>query len=116
MIVEDNDEMRRLIRSFVARLADQICECCDGAEAVATYGAHRPDWVLMDVEMKEMDGITATRKIRELFADAHIVIVTQYDDAATRAAAKEAGAVEYVLKENLDAVRHIVSHAPPPPS
>ena len=111
MIVEDNEQMRRLIRNFVERLSDQICECSDGAEAVAAYAVHRPDWVLMDVEMKEMDGITATRKIREIFADANIVIVTQYDDASTRAAAQEAGACGYVLKENLFALRELISQS-----
>jgi CheY-like chemotaxis protein len=109
MIVEDNDQMRRLIRSLVALLADDIYECSDGAEAVAAYAAHRPDWVLMDVEMKEMDGITATRKIKEAFADAKIVIVTQYDDAQLREAARAAGASEYVLKDNLLAVRQILT-------
>ena len=101
MIVEDNDQMRRLIRSFMAKIADQICECSDGAEAVTVYAAHRPDWVLMDVQMKEMDGITATRRIREISADAHIIIVTQYSDAEIRDAALEAGACGFVLKENL---------------
>ena len=111
MIVEDNEQMRRLIRNFVERMADQICECSDGAAAVAAYALHRPDWVLMDVEMKGMDGITATRKIREIFADAHIIIVTQYDDASTRAAAQEAGACGYVLKENLIEVRRLLEAA-----
>jgi CheY-like chemotaxis protein len=108
MIVEDNDPMRRLIRSFVAKFADEIWECSDGAEAVAVYAAHRPDWVLMDVAMETMDGITATLKIRELFAGARIVIVTQYDDAMTRAAARQAGACGYVLKDNLPAIRELI--------
>ena len=108
MIVEDNDQMRRLIRIFLARFADEICECSDGAEAVAAYAAQRPDWVLMDVEMGAMDGITATVKIRELFAGARIVILTQYDDAMTRAAARQAGACGYVLKDNLPAIRELI--------
>ena len=111
MIVEDNEQMRRFIRSLVARLADDIHECSDGSEAVAAYAAHHftgTDWVLMDVEMKEMDGITATRKIKETFTDANIMIVTQHDDVQVRAAARDAGAAEYVLKENLATVRRIL--------
>ena len=111
MIVEDNDQMRRFIRDLVARLADDIHECSDGSEAVAAYAAHHftgADWVLMDVEMKEMDGITATQKIKEAFADANIMIVTQHDDLETRAAARDAGAAEYVLKENLATVCRIL--------
>jgi CheY-like chemotaxis protein len=108
MIVEDNDQMRRFIRSLFARLADAIHECSDGSEAVAAYAAHHfmsADWVLMDVEMKEMD---ATRKIKEAFADANIMIVTQHDDVRLRAAALDAGAADYVLKENLATVRWIL--------
>ena len=111
MIVEDNEPMRRLMRSFVAPLADQICECGNGAEAVAAYAVQRPDWVLMDVEMQPLDGLSATRQIKARFADAKIIIVTQYNDAETRRAAHEAGAVDYVLKENLDAVRKILRRA-----
>ena len=108
MMVEDNDRMRQLMRDFVAKLADQIVECSDGLEAVAVYEAQRPDWVLMDVEMKGMDGITATRKIRERFPGAKIIIVTQYDDATTRTAARQAGACGYVLKENLLELRQVL--------
>ncbi len=108
MIVEDNDQMRRLIKGFVAKFADEIWECSDGAEAVAAYAAHRPDWVLMDVEMHPMDGITATLKIRQLFAGARIVILTQYDDPMTRAAARQAGACGYVLKDELPAIRELI--------
>ena len=111
MIVEDNEQMRRFIRSLVARLADDIHEYSDGSEAVAAYAAHHftgADWVLMDVEMKGMDGITATRKIKEAFADANIMIVTQHDDIQLRASALDAGAADYVLKENLATVRRIL--------
>src|SRR5262249_22766631 len=49
MIVEDNAEMRQLLRGVVADVADEVAECSDGEEAVATYAAQQPDWVLMDL-------------------------------------------------------------------
>jgi DNA-binding NarL/FixJ family response regulator len=61
----------------------------------------RPDWVLMDVELGGMDGIAATRAIRTIDADAHVVIVTAHGEVEYRRAAAEAGACAYVLKENL---------------
>jgi CheY-like chemotaxis protein len=108
MLVEDNDPMRKLMRDFVAKFVDQIVECSDWLEAMAVYEAHRPDWVLMDAEMKGMDGIMATRKIRERFPDAKIIMVTQYDDATTQVAARQAGACGYLLKENLPDVRRLL--------
>ncbi|MCI0487594.1 MAG: response regulator, partial [Blastocatellia bacterium] len=67
-----------------------------------------PDWVLMDIMMERVDGITATREIRRAFPDARIVIVTNFDDAKFRDAAREAGAGYYVPKENLMAVRAVL--------
>lgn len=65
LIVEDNPEMRRLLAGTLKHLAEQIYECTDGAEAVAAYQASDPDWVLMDIKMKRVDGIVATRLIKE---------------------------------------------------
>lgn len=101
LIVEDNENMRRVIKSIVAELACETHECADGAGALAAYAEHRPDWVLMDVKMKQVDGITATRQIRQAFPQARIMIVSDYEDQELRAAAREAGAIEYVAKERL---------------
>jgi CheY-like chemotaxis protein len=110
MIVDDSDEVRRLLRTVVADVAAPIYECCDGGAACATYARHRPDWVFMDVSMAPMDGITATRQIVQAFPSARIVIVTQYDDVRLRRAAREAGACGYVLKDNLFEVRQFFDH------
>jgi CheY-like chemotaxis protein len=101
LIVEDNYQMRRLIRSFVGDLADAVFECVDGSEALEAYRVHRPDWVLMDIEMKNVDGITATRQIKTAFPHARIVMVTEYDDSGLRDESVRAGASHYVIKERL---------------
>ena len=101
LIVDDNAAVRRLIRSIVLPLAGDICECTDGADALATYLAQRPDVVLMDIRMKEMNGILATKQIREADRKARILIVTGYDDTELRQASMDAGACGYVLKDNL---------------
>ena len=108
LIVEDNDQMRRMIIKLVSDLAEQTYECSDGAEALAAYTLYRPDWVLMDIEMREMDGISATRQIKASYPEAKIMIVTDYDDADLREAARGAGACEYVTKENLLDVRRVL--------
>lgn len=101
LIVEDNEATCSLLRRMVAGLASAIYECSDGAEALSTYATHQPAWVLMDIRMKSMDGLQATRQIKAAFPSAKVIIVTSYDDADSREAAREAGACEYVLKENL---------------
>jgi CheY-like chemotaxis protein len=108
MIVDDNPGMRRLIRSITGDLAASVVECADGSEALEAYAAHKPDWVLMDIEMPTLDGISATREITLAFPDARILIVTEYDDPDWREEARRAGACGYVLKESLPELRRIL--------
>lgn len=105
MIVEDNPQMCQLLKQLLSDLADVIVECGDGEEAVAAYGVEQPDWTLMDLQMERMGGIEATRRIRAVWPKAQILIVTEYDDQHWRAAARQAGACGYLLKDNLMEVR-----------
>src|SRR5688500_16445947 len=111
LIVDDNPQMRRLIRSVVSDMAESIAECCDGALALGAYAEQRPDWVLMDIRMPEMDGITATRGIKASYPEAHVCIVTEYDDDELRQTAREAGAEGYVVKEDLLKLRQMLAVA-----
>jgi len=101
LIVEDNEKTRNLLRRIVAGRAQAIYECTDGAEALSAYTAHQPDWVLMDIRMPHLDGLTATRQIKAAYPQARVIIVTSFDEAEWRDAAHQAGACGYVLKENL---------------
>jgi CheY-like chemotaxis protein len=113
LIVDDNATVRRLIAEIVEPFADEIRECADGADALAAYEAQRPDMVLMDIRMKQVDGIQATKQIRAADPAAKIVIVTDYDDSGLREAAMGAGANDYALKDNLqDLVRFLEAMQP----
>jgi CheY-like chemotaxis protein len=101
LLADDNAAMRQVIRRILHGLVTEVSECGNGAEACVMYATQQPDWVLMDVEMPEVNGLTATARICADFPAARILIVTNYDDAALRAAAVQAGACGYVLKDNL---------------
>jgi CheY-like chemotaxis protein len=109
MIVDDNEAMRRVIKSIVGDLAEELYECQDGTEALTLYAMHKPDWVLMDIRMQGVSGLEATRLITSSFPQARIVIVTEYDDSELREAATRAGARRYVNKRNLFELRAIIS-------
>src|SRR6185503_13490214 len=74
----------------VSDRVSEIEECGDGAEALDAYHRCLPDWVLMDVEMDRIDGITATREILLSYPRARVVIVSKYNDDRTREAARKA--------------------------
>ena len=113
LIVDDNQPMRHLIKGLLADLTDSITECGDGIDAQASYIEHQPDWVLMDLMMPQVDGLTAARQILTAYPDARIVIITDHESPALREAAQSAGAVGYVLKDNLLNLRELlIAHDP----
>jgi DNA-binding NarL/FixJ family response regulator len=111
LFVDDSPRFRELIKTILAGLADDVRECTDGDEVVAAYRARRPDWVLMDVQMPQTGGLEATRQILAADPTARVLIVTDYDDVHWRAAAIQAGASGYVLKDNLLDVRRLLASA-----
>lgn len=93
--------MRTLIRSLVENVSSAVHECADGESALDVYARIHPDWVLMDIQMGAMDGIAATRAIRQADPGARVIIVTEHGESEYRRAAEAAGACGFVLKENL---------------
>lgn len=112
LLVDDSERVRALIKRLLGGLCEAIYECADGAEALAAYDEFHPDWVLMDICMQQVDGLEAARRIMQAHKDARVVIVTNYDDEWMRKTAREVGTCGYVLKEDLAALRQILS-APP---
>ena len=114
LIVDDDERIRRMIKTIVADESAIICECSDGEQARACYAEHQPDWVLMDLMMPLVDGITATRRIRADYPAARVIIITAHDSRAMREEARGAGAIGYVLKENLLELREILNKSEAP--
>jgi len=108
LIVDDNREMRELMKSIVSKTCNVVFECEDGDEVLDAFTAHRPDWVLMDVEMKRMDGLKATSDLISRYPQAKVIIVTKHADLQTRLAAGEAGARFLIGKEDLLALLPLI--------
>jgi len=100
LIAEDNERIRGMLKSLVGSYFSDIYECSDGQKAIEMYSVNKPDWTLMDIDMPIMDGIAATRKITQTNPGAKVIIVTNHDSKVLRRNAVEAGALNYVLKEN----------------
>jgi DNA-binding NarL/FixJ family response regulator len=101
LTVDDHPVVRTGIRGILANEVDMtvVAEAGDGKEAVASYEAHRPDVVLMDLRMPRGDGIEAMRAILAAHPEARIVALTSYEGDADIYRALDAGACGYLIKD-----------------
>lgn len=102
LICDDHAILRDGIRTLLERQDDirVVGEAGNGREALARVAELNPDIVLMDVAMPEMDGIQATRLIKQQFPDVKVLILTQHDDREYVGSLLQAGASGYVLKRS----------------
>jgi DNA-binding NarL/FixJ family response regulator len=99
-MAEDHALVREGIRKVLEQHAaiDVVGEASDGEEAVQLTTALRPDVVLMDISMPHLNGIEATRQIKESCPETAVLVLTAYDDDRYVFALLEAGAAGYLLK------------------
>ena len=100
MLADDHRMLREgLRRSLSEDGFDVIGEASDGEEAVRLAGDLRPDVILMDVTMPDVDGVEATRRIRRLYPDIQVVMLTMHADQSVISEALRAGASGYLVKD-----------------
>ena len=114
VLADDHAVLRAGIRALLELQPDfqVVGDASDGAQAIAAVRALRPDVVLMDVGMPGMDGLAATRQIKEISPSTRILILTQHENKEYVLPALKVGASGYVLKrsegdELLNAVRTV---------
>lgn len=100
LVADDHEVIRSGLEKLLSTVDDiqLIGVVTDGASAVTTALAERPDVVLMDLSMPVMDGIEATRKITAARPDVHVVVLTSFSDNRRIVEALRAGASGYLLK------------------
>jgi len=98
LVVDDFDDTRLLLRTWLQKKGFRVVEAENGNRAIAAAESSHPDLIIMDVEMPELDGLAATRKIRELkgLAAVPILAVSAYGADQYRDHALAAGCNEYL--------------------
>ena len=109
LIVDDYPVVREGLRTMLStdQTIEIVGEASDGAEAVAMVAEKKPNVVLMDIRMPNMDGIEATRRIKDKDPSISVIVLTMYDNDAYVIDAIRAGASGYLLKE---ASRELLLH------
>ena len=103
VIADDENSIRRLVRMAIAG-ADGLTlvgEACDGSEVLKLAEDLRPDVVLLDLNMPNLDGIGAAKQLREVHPSGRVVVLTAYDDESMRLEAFDCGVQCYLVKGNV---------------
>ena len=100
LVVEDTEDNRQILRDLLSMAGYEMVEANDGAEGVAKAAEHRPDLILMDIQMPVMDGYEATRRIKAdpVLKSIPVIAVTSYALSGVEDKARAAGCDGYVAK------------------
>lgn len=101
LVVDDRADFRQLVREVLGLYGSEVIECDDGDAVAEVYAREAPAWVVMDLRMKRVDGLAATRELTERFPSARVVVLTGYwmSDLLDRSLA--AGAIGCLKKDDL---------------
>jgi NarL family two-component system response regulator LiaR len=117
MIVDDHEMVRSGLATFLEAFDDLelVGEAANGTEAVRLCATVRPNVILMDLVMPEMDGVAATRAIRQAYPAVQVIALTSFGDQDLVQRALRAGAFSYLLKnasiaQMADAIRTACSN------
>ena len=107
LIVEDNRVFRQTLRESLETSfpAIAIDEAVNGTEAVQRVNAFLPDLILMDIRLPGESGLGLTKKIKAIYPDITIFILTNYDTPECREAASRYGADRFIAKDSLNRMR-----------
>ena len=110
LIVDDEPEVRQVLQEFLSGRGYDVLVAESGPAALAVLGGDRPDLVLLDVAMPDMDGVETLRQIVALQPSMSVIMVTANTDIATTSKLLAMGAVDYIPKPfDLDYLDQAVS-------
>jgi two-component system, cell cycle response regulator DivK len=100
LVVEDQDDLRAILRDTLSASGYTVIEAVDGAEGVAKAASERPDLVLMDIQLPVLDGYEATRQIKALpnLAATPVIAVSSFAMKGDEEKARASGCDDYVTK------------------
>jgi DNA-binding response OmpR family regulator len=97
LVVDDDDDIRNLVRTLLERTGADVHAAANGRDGVREFHAWRPDLVILDINMPELDGWSVLERIRDM-SDVPVLMLTARGDELERVRGLQAGADDYVVK------------------
>lgn len=103
LVVEDHDGLRDSLKKWLSSIFNNcsVLQAKSGEEALDAVSTQAPDIVLMDIMLPMMNGIDATRRLKNAFPDTQVVMLSIYEDSAYKADAVAAGVSAYISKRKM---------------
>jgi two-component system cell cycle response regulator DivK len=100
LVVEDHEDNRRILRDMLTSAGYEVIEADNGADALLSVSANRPDLILMDIQLPVLDGYETTRRLKAdpAVRAIPIIVITSYALSGDEAKARAAGCDDYVTK------------------
>lgn len=98
LLVDDNAMMQTIQRAILEKMGHEVVSVTSGLQAIAQLGSDVFDWVLMDMQMPEMDGLETTRRIRKMGNQTPIIALTGNSDDESKQACRQAGMNGFLKK------------------
>lgn len=98
LIIDDDPLIRKTLSSHLSKKEFEVFLAEDGAQGIKLYEENKPDLVILDIRLPDMDGLQALKTLKDQDKDACIIIMTAYDDMKTTVEAVKSGAFEYMVK------------------
>jgi two-component system cell cycle response regulator DivK len=100
LVVEDQEDNRQILRDLLVNAGYEIIEAENGVDALATAAARRPDLILMDIQLPQLDGYEATRRLKAdpALRTIPIIVITSYALSGDEEKARAAGCDAYMTK------------------
>ena len=117
LVADDSAYARRLLRQALESAGHQVLEAANGMAAIETFFLQRPDVVLLDLTMGDLDGLEVLRRVRDMVPDARVIVVSADIQRTTAESVLAAGASQFLGKpagrdEILDAVATALAGVP----
>ena len=98
LVVDDEVEVADFLCNFLKRFKIISLKAVNGTAALEAFDKEKPDWVLLDIKMSDMDGFEVLKELKSKDAKAKVIMITGSEDKVSQDKAKSLGAIDYIVK------------------